>query len=409
MPANEVMEADTEVDTVVDQIELSFPWEFTADETKRAMMESVHQQLLNPTPANPAVFSQNVADELTNIEPVTATWDEFVGQNQFVIDVSQWIGQYSEDEMAEIIQEVLPSDPRLFGYENTVYYYTWTNGHIEFYAIAKEEYSNPITDSQADYNAALAEAKAIAQAIMNKTDNEWQRIRLAHDYILNSVNYDPSPMIDHTTNNVYDALLGAANLTKCVGYAQANSLILAAMDIEVVTVGGMAGSLGYPQQAHAWNYVKLGNSWYIVDVTFDDPIFSAEDREATHDVLETSIGFFLRGTDYMSATHEPYTAVTATDINLSATDYTVGYDQMGRNFTSEDQLVSDMTEFFNRLDLTDNVNDIYEFRIEPAVVTSNLNALLGEAYNASTHNDGVSWFTNTYGNTVRVLLLPNVG
>ena len=242
---------------------------------------------------------------------------------------------------------------------------------------------------------------------MDKTDNAWQRVRLAHDYILNRVNYAPTPGEDHTKNNVYDALLGADRLTKCVGYSQANSLILSAMGFEVSTTGGDAGSDTQNQQAHAWNYVTMDDGKvYAVDVTFDDPLYTQAQRDSLPDEFEQSTEFFLRGSDYMSRTHSPYTTEAAQPANFSTTDYIAGYEQMGTNFATADEASAAMVDFFNKLDITDNVEDVYEFRIGTALTIDQIDALVNNALNQSTFTGNIQWYRAYFGGPVRILVIP---
>jgi transglutaminase/protease-like cytokinesis protein 3 len=52
----------------------------------------------------------------------------------------------------------------------------------------------------------------------------------------------------------------------CEGYSYAMKLLLNAVNIECKVITGSANG------PHAWNLVKLGGSYYHVDVTFDDPV-----------------------------------------------------------------------------------------------------------------------------------------
>ena len=54
----------------------------------------------------------------------------------------------------------------------------------------------------------------------------------------------------------------------CEGYAKAYKMLMDIADIDCIIV---TGTVGENDISHAWNMIKLDNSWYHVDVTYDDP------------------------------------------------------------------------------------------------------------------------------------------
>ena len=57
----------------------------------------------------------------------------------------------------------------------------------------------------------------------------------------------------------------------CEGYARALKVLCDRCSIPCVLVDGFASSDTNPGEAHMWNYVEIDNSWYAVDVTWNDP------------------------------------------------------------------------------------------------------------------------------------------
>lgn len=55
----------------------------------------------------------------------------------------------------------------------------------------------------------------------------------------------------------------------CTGYAEAYLLVADAVGLEAVVVTGETRS-GYTTGGHAWNRVKVGGSWLVIDTTWDD-------------------------------------------------------------------------------------------------------------------------------------------
>lgn len=73
---------------------------------------------------------------------------------------------------------------------------------------------------------------------------------------------------------------------------------------------------GYAGESHAWNIVKLGNAWYFLDTTWDDPVGAAP--QLTYD-------YFLIGSDKLSRDHtldaEYCTPQFTSAYPISPTDY----------------------------------------------------------------------------------------
>lgn len=111
----------------------------------------------------------------------------------------------------------------------------------------------------------LQNAIAIVQPILGKSDEE--KVRVVHDALCQKLTYGLS-------NNQYTAY-GALveNTAVCQGYAAAFKLCMDLVGIDCITVGGTCTS-GEEQEtvSHAWNMVRLGEQWYHVDVTWDDPV-----------------------------------------------------------------------------------------------------------------------------------------
>ena len=50
-----------------------------------------------------------------------------------------------------------------------------------------------------------------------------------------------------------------------------------------------------------WNYIKLNNIWYAVDVTWDDPIIIGGNGKLTN---ELRYSYFLKGSDTFYGSHQ---------------------------------------------------------------------------------------------------------
>lgn len=73
--------------------------------------------------------------------------------------------------------------------------------------------------------------------------------------------------------NAYGAIVGNSGV--CEAYAGAFQVLCHAVGIHCTSVEGFAKADHQEKfQRHRWNAVNLDGEWYVVDVTFDDPIFT---------------------------------------------------------------------------------------------------------------------------------------
>ena len=73
-----------------------------------------------------------------------------------------------------------------------------------------------------------------------------------------------------------------------------------ALNIPCTLVIGKGRNAQGQTENHAWNYVQLGNKWYAVDATWDDPISN------TGWVSQSSRArYFLKGSNDMAKDHTP--------------------------------------------------------------------------------------------------------
>lgn len=99
--------------------------------------------------------------------------------------------------------------------------------------------------------------------------SDYDKIKIVHDYLVDTIEYE-STLSEDNVYNIYGALV----LKKCVceGYAKAFQYLMNQAGIENVIVIGTGTNSKGDSENHAWNYVKLNEKWYAVDVTWDDPI-----------------------------------------------------------------------------------------------------------------------------------------
>ncbi len=165
-----------------------------------------------------------------------------------------------------------------------------------------------------DVEAALAEYNGRMDEILNGAKEltpddgksmEEKKIKYVHDEIVWHTSY----RLENTCTKgngghirtVYGALVKGESL--CEGYARAIKAVLDKMGIPCVLVQGGYQSKEGSLEPHMWNYVQVGDEWYGLDATMDDPI-SLLPGENGVDGLERS-DYLIVGGDVMDKRHVP--------------------------------------------------------------------------------------------------------
>jgi hypothetical protein len=112
--------------------------------------------------------------------------------------------------------------------------------------------------------AAADEAYAELEATFGKKDNTATKVKKIHDFIAKRVEYDIDAPNSFNVIGVFKN--GKA---KCDGYANAFNYLAEKAGIETVFTAGFP-AVKTDNTGHAWNKVKIGKSWYVVDITNDD-------------------------------------------------------------------------------------------------------------------------------------------
>ncbi|MEL7649172.1 MAG: stalk domain-containing protein [Sedimentibacter sp.] len=106
------------------------------------------------------------------------------------------------------------------------------------------------------------EIEEILSAIIKPDMNDHEKVKAVHDYIVKSGRYDES--LQYYSD--YDLLFEGTSV--CNGYALLTYNMLESLGIPVKLVSGTVNG----SQAHIWNMVKLGDYWFHLDATWDDPL-----------------------------------------------------------------------------------------------------------------------------------------
>lgn len=138
------------------------------------------------------------------------------------------------------------------------------------------------------------EAKDILRRIINDDMTDYEKTLAIFEYIVDSVDYDYDAFNaiagGDTANNACYFLEGVFqyNRAVCDGKSKAFVLLCRMEGIECLRDFGASPTGG---AGHAWNYVKLDGTWYMVDTTAGDLGVSFKDKGVKAEVVD--YGYFL--------------------------------------------------------------------------------------------------------------------
>ena len=171
-------------------------------------------------------------------------------------------------------------------YDNVEFYYvdfskmilktiTYTRGKnvsYKVYLACNENEANYLEESiTKDYiNIQLDELeKKTDEILQGAQGSNYQKIQYIHNWLIDNIKYDTTYSRPNT-RNIYGALISGEVV--CEGYAKSFKYLLDKLDIPCILVSGEAINSEDKRENHMWNYVKINEIWYAVDVTWDDPI-----------------------------------------------------------------------------------------------------------------------------------------
>ena len=136
----------------------------------------------------------------------------------------------------------------------------FTDDYIMEYQLEYMDSSEKVADARDKVRKKIDE---LAKEVL--AEDDFTTVKNIHDYIINRTSYnekDDDLMTNHTPFGVLFKQKGV-----CDGYTYTAKLLLDAAKIENYVVEGTAEG-----ESHVWNMVKLGESYYHMDITWDDPI-----------------------------------------------------------------------------------------------------------------------------------------
>ncbi len=186
------------------------------------------------------------------------------------IDVTKFASEYGwdHDTICDMYFDVLWNNPQIF-YVTKSAQCQWTHcgGVVTRFTISGIQYGIS-KDEYPTYKAELDAAVAEAMRCVAGVNDPVEVARLLHDYIVRICEYDTVAAdtndMSAKARTVYSVLV--RHLALCEGYTMAYRYLL--QEARVRSEEVLSENMN-----HCWNYVQIGDSWYHVDVTWDDPVY----------------------------------------------------------------------------------------------------------------------------------------
>ncbi len=172
------------------------------------------------------------------------------------------------------------------------YSYDTSTGDVVSIAINYGRSSGNVPSSQFETTAQAVIAEA------QQMGSDYERLKYIHDWIVNNTSYSNNGT---ASRNEADGPVVYGQAV-CEGYSKAFMYFAQSLGYECVCVAG------YADGDHMWNMVKVEDTWYHVDVTWDDPISSSGPTLRYNYFLvgDSTIGYDHRIDNYFVVPSAPY-------------------------------------------------------------------------------------------------------
>lgn len=179
-------------------------------------------------------------------------------------ETSREFKELTVDQGMLVYEALLCDHPELFWFHDS--YQMWIYEDLD--QCADFRYVNPVSPEQ--IATMQAEIDAAVSEMTDLTGTDAEKVKKIHDWLCGHIVYD-----EHATHT--NDLYGALVLGRCVceGYARAFDYLCDLNGIDSLYIRGFTYSSS--TVGHAWNMVLLDDSWYYIDVTWDDdPRYTAD-------------------------------------------------------------------------------------------------------------------------------------
>ena len=306
------------------------------------------------------VFDQMNAEEkelYNNLETVCMSYAKNSSENaiskKYSDNGQEAYGYYlTPAEYKNLNMEQVQAVIQLFMYQNPQYYFATVSlpclyTSKEVYLPCYEEFADgetraTVTNSLfAEIDSVVAE---ISKAEKSKDTRNYDIERAAHDYLCGELSYNENADFSQSIYSVF-----TSKNTVCLGYSLSFELLLNAAGVSTVTTYS---------DWHAWNKVYVDNSWYAVDVTWDDQDwgilddwFNKSDDSICFDDSELC-EHTIKAPKYFPAASADYVDGSADDSDNTAVNNTKTTTKINNNVQNNTSETDELTDDDSNNDLT---------------------------------------------------------
>jgi hypothetical protein len=104
--------------------------------------------------------------------------------------------------------------------------------------------------------------------------DQFVKVKVLHDWICDNIAYDVETAFSRANRRQDYVSVLRVKKAVCAGYTNLYNRMCQLANIESVGISGFSKGFGYagsigPRPDHDWNAVKIGNKWYLIDVTWN--------------------------------------------------------------------------------------------------------------------------------------------
>lgn len=225
----------------------------------------------------------------------------------------------SLEQLDKVFTAILCDNPDLFFVARTCSIRTTIMGtfcRIE-YILTPEEYARR--------KAQLDEACAEFLKSLEDVDDPWKKELIIHDFVIDNCEYKHVDG-DLTYSSAYGAIVNGE--AACEGYAKAAKYLFDAAGIESGVVSGTVDDPDGNPGSHMWNVVKLGDDFYHLDLTWNDPVNDAGEQMKLY-------AYFNVSDEAISGTHTDFSREYG--CNSMEENYYIKTGSFFESFSKEDE------------------------------------------------------------------------
>ncbi len=165
------------------------------------------------------------------------------------------VAEVSAEQVKNIFEAVYNDHPELFWLETGYSCKHLKNGKCVELTLKYNELSADLEKAKKQFENAAEEILEVAKGLSDDAGKE----KYVHDALIERLDYHAGSAMGQSA---YSALVNGRSV--CAGYARSFQYLLMQLEIPCYYCTGYSG------ENHAWNIVKLEDSYYNADVTWDD-------------------------------------------------------------------------------------------------------------------------------------------